>query len=190
MICHLPTLKIIARQYLYALLLIIFSMGFMSAQTQATREYQIKAVFLFNFTQFIEWPDTSFSDPNEPMVIGILGENPFGAALNDAVAGEKVNGHPLVVKHYTSYTQIDKCHILFINESETNKLDQIATNLKEQNVLLVSDSSSDFLKQGGMIRLFTKKNQIQLQINLESTSAANLIVSSKLLRLAEIVSAK
>jgi hypothetical protein len=164
-------------------------MGFMSAQTQVTREYQIKAVFLFNFTQFIEWPESSFAYSDEPMIIGILGDNPFGSSLNDAITGEKVNGHPLVVKHFEDYAQLGKCHILFINETETNKTEQIAAMLKEQNVLLVSDSSSAFLKLGGMIRLYTRGNQIKLQINLESTRAADLIVSSKLLRLAEIVGA-
>ena len=155
------------------------------SQTPA-REYQIKAVLLFNFTQFVEWPAATPA-AQEPLVIGVLGQNPFGAYLKDIVAGEKVNGHELIVQYYGSVEEIKSCHILFINMSETNKMEQISEKLKSQHVLTVSDGAS-FMRQGGMVRFITKNNKTQLQINLNATKAAQLIISSKLLRLAEIYS--
>ena len=91
------------------LLLGIFS----SAQTAGDREYQLKAAFLFNFTQFVEWPSASLPEPSSSLVIGILGENPFGNYLEEIVTGEVVNGHPLVVQQYKNVDEI-KIAIYFL----------------------------------------------------------------------------
>jgi hypothetical protein len=157
----------------------------LSAQTPVTREYQVKAVFLFNFTHFIEWPAASFSADQAPFVIGILGKNPFGAYLEEIVSGEKVNGHTVTVQYYNNMEEIKTCHILFINLAEEKKMEQVVESLKGRNILTVSDAP-DFSEQGGMIRLFARDNKIKFQINLEASKAASLTLSSKLLRLADI----
>jgi hypothetical protein len=157
-----------------------------SAQTAVPSEYQVKAVFLYNFAQFVEWPPSSFPNDQSPIIIGILGENPFGSFVENAVAGEKVNGHPLAVYRFKTVEEIKTCHILFINKSESDQA-SIFSSLKGKQILTVSDSP-DCLKQGGIIRFVTKNNKINLQINLDNARADNLVISSKLLRLAEIVS--
>ena len=158
---------------------------FVCAQTPVAREYQVKAVFLYNFTQFVEWPSSSFSSDQAPMVIGILGPDPFGSYLEETATGEKINGHPLLVQHYNIIEEVGACHVLFINVADKNKRGQTMTKLKGRNILTVSDAS-DFLEQGGMVRFFTRQGKIKLQVNLEETKAANLVISSKLLRLVEI----
>lgn len=150
-----------------------------------SREYQLKAVFLYNFTQFVEWPAHSFSSAQEPMIIGILGKDPFGSSLEEAIAGETVNGHPLAVRRFNSPEEIGTCHILFVNISDAKKLAKIIAGLQKKNILTVSDAP-DFLKQGGMVKFLNRNNKIKLQVNLEATKAVNLIISSKLLRLVEI----
>lgn len=157
----------------------------LTAQTPS-QEHQIKAIFLFNFTQFVEWPVNSFPNPETPLVIGILGKNPFGSYLKETVSNEKVNSHPLVVQYYASTEEIKNCHVLFVNLDGTGKQEQAIASIKGKSILTVSDGNS-FLKQGGIIRFFTKNNKIQLQINPEAAKAADLTISSKLLRLAEIV---
>jgi hypothetical protein len=157
----------------------------LSMQTIINREYQVKAVFLFNFTQFVEWPANAFNGPETPIVIGVLGKNPFGTYLDETVLNEKVNNRSLLVHYYSSPEEVKNCQIVFIN-LDTKKLEQALLALKGKNILTVSDQNS-FLNQGGMIRFFTKNNKIQLQINPEAAKAAELSVSSKLLRLAEIV---
>ena len=72
------------------------------AGAAAPTEYQVKAVFLFNFSQFVDWPPASFADGRSPLVIGVLGRDPFGATLDEIVRGETVNGRPLVVRRYES----------------------------------------------------------------------------------------
>ena len=181
----MEVLKKIIGSCLIALLLMLFNASILSAQTAPNREYQIKAVFLFNFTQFIEWPAASFSTSYAPLVIGVLGDNPFGTFLEETVEDEKIKGHPLVIQYYKTPEEIKTCHILFINLTEKNKLNLVLSKLKEKNTLTVSDASG-FLQQGGMIRFYLKDNKVQIQINSDSAQDANLTISSKLLRVAEI----
>src|SRR2546430_1625474 len=69
-----------------------------AADGAPSAEYQLKAVFLFNFAQFVEWPAQASTEPDAPLVIGVLGQNPFGSYLDELVRGEKVGPHPLVVR--------------------------------------------------------------------------------------------
>ena len=138
---------------------ILLSSGLnVSAQSASSREYQVKAVFLFNFAQFVEWPTNAFSQAQTPLVIGVLGEDPFGAYLDDTVRGEKVNNRSLVVERYRRAEEIKTCHVLFISRSEADRLAEILANLKGRNILTVGDAES-FAERGGMIRFVTEKNQ-------------------------------
>ena len=160
----------------------------LSAQMAPAREYQVKAVFLFNFAQFVDWPPQAFPDAQTPLVIGVLGEDPFGTYLDETVRDGKVNNRPLAVQRYRRVEEIKTCHILFISRSEADRLGQILASLKERSILTVSDTEGA-TQRGVMIRLVTEKNKFRLRINLEAAKAANLTISSKLLRPAEIVAA-
>ena len=149
-------------------------------------EYQLKAVFLFNFAQFVEWPPNVLADPATPLVIGVLGEDPFGSYLDETVHNETVNEHPLVVRRFKGVDEITTCHILFISRREQARLKQILDGLGGRPVLTVSDADH-FAGRGGMIRFVTEGGRIRLRVNLEAAQAANLTLSSKLLRPAQIV---
>jgi hypothetical protein len=149
-------------------------------------EYQLKAVFLFNFAQFIEWPPATFPDPKAPLVIGVLGDDPFGASLDETVRDEMIGQRKLVVERYRRVEEITRCHILFISQSEAGRLKPILAQLRGRNTLTVCDTPGYALR-GVMIRFVTDKNKIRLRINLEAAKAAGLVISSKLLRPAEIV---
>lgn len=155
---------------------------------ETSREYQLKAAFLYNFTQFVEWPEGSLPE-DTPFVIGILGKDPFGAYLDELVNGEKVNEHPLIVQRFASVDEIKTCHILFINISDKSQLQAILKNLKSNNVLTVGDATH-FSKNGGIVRFYTEDNKTRIHINLEAAKQAELTISSKLLRLAGIVDPK
>ena len=156
-----------------------------SAQTPPG-EYQLKAVFLFNFAQFVEWPTNAFPDAQAPLVIGVLGTDPFGKDLDEVVRGEKVKGRPLVVERYRRIEDIKTCHMLFISSSEMGRLERILADLKGRNILTVADADG-FARRGVMICFVTKENKIRLEINREAAQAAGLTISSKLLRSATIV---
>lgn len=159
-----------------------------SAQTGPAREYQIKAVFLFNFAQFVEWPRAAFAGANSPIVIGILGEDPFGAYLDETVRNEKVNNRPLEIRRYHRIDEINTCHILFISPSEAGTYEQIFARLQGRSILTVGDAEGFATR--GMIRFLTEQNRIRLRVNLGVARAAGLTISSKVLRAAEIVGAE
>jgi hypothetical protein len=160
-------------------------MFFASAQV-VTREYQVKAAFLFNFTQFVEWPAQSFTAPQTPAVIGILGKDPFGNYLEETIVGESINKHPLIIRHFNNVDEITNCQILFIDISDKNQLHLIIEKLKGKNILTVSDAN-EFAKLGGMVRFYIKDDKINIQINYDAAKKENLVISSKLLKLVEIV---
>ena len=180
----MPFLKKIA--YNRLIILLVFCNVFFASAQISTREYQVKAAFLFNFSQFVEWSAQTFSNPEARAVIGILGKDPFGTYLEETIVGETINKHPLVIQHFNAVDEITNCQILFINISDKTKLKAILEKVKGKNILTVSDVNG-FAKLGGMVRLYTKDDKINIQINLEAAKEENLIISSKLLKLAEIV---
>jgi hypothetical protein len=151
---------------------------------QTAREYQVKAVFLYNFSQFVEWPPAAFESPGSPFVIGVWGSDPFGSYLDEAVAGESILGHPMIVRRYHDIKEINDCHILFVNGKEDTR--GVLAMLGHRSILTVGDAP-DFARQGGMIRFFTDHNKIKLQINPSAAKAVKLNISAKLLRVADIV---
>jgi hypothetical protein len=156
-------------------------------QSAPVNEYQLKAVFLFNFAQFVDWPAAAFTDPHAPIVIGVLGDDKFGNSLDQTVHGEKVNDRPFLVQRYSRLEDIGTCHILFVSQSESSRLGQIIGALQGRNILTVSDADG-FAEHGGVIQFVTDHNKIRLDINLEAAKAASLTISSNLLRPATIVS--
>lgn len=152
----------------------------------ASAEYQLKAVFLFNFAQFVEWPAQAFPAPDTPLVIGVLGDDPFGPYLDELVKGEKIGRHLLVVRRYHRVEELTGCHIVFICRSEARDIDRIVARLKGQSLLTVSDADA-FTRQGGMVRFAMENGKIRLRINVEAARACALTISSKILRSGTIV---
>jgi len=157
-----------------------------AAQGVRASEYQLKAVFLFNFAQFVDWPAEAFPDSATPLVIGILGNDPFGETLDLTVRDERLGGRPFQVQRYRSVDEIKTCHILFISRSEGARPATILAGLQHRPILTVSDADR-FAERGGMIRFVTDRSRIRLQLNLDAAQAAHLTISSKLLRAAEII---
>jgi hypothetical protein len=149
-------------------------------------EYQVKAVFLFNFTHFVEWPADAFAGPAAPFVIGVLGQDPFGSALDEAVRGETVNGRPLVVQRYSGITDLKPCQILFIDRSIDGEMEKALASVGHQRTLTVSDLDSA-TAHSVIIRFLNENRKIRLQINVDSARNAGLTISSKLLRPAQVI---
>ncbi|WP_172623224.1 YfiR family protein [Flavisolibacter ginsenosidimutans] len=153
---------------------------FANAQTPTTAN-QIKAVFLFNFSKFVNWPPDALN--NAPFVIGILGKDPFGPYIERVVEGEKMNGQPIVVQRYDDVKDVKNCQILYINKSNSA---EIARSLSAHGMLTVSDGEN-FATSGGIVRFYLENNRLHLQINVKQAKAADLQISSKLLRIADVI---
>jgi hypothetical protein len=165
----------------FALALLATIMPAGAAESAPPPEYQLKAVFLYNFAQFVEWPARAFPTPDSPLVIGVLGENPFGAYLDDLVKGEKVGDRPLLVRRFKRVEDVNECHILFVCASEAPRLESILAGLKGRSVLTVSDLAT-FSRQGGIVRFVTDEGKIGLRISVVAAKGAGLTISSKILR--------
>lgn len=157
------------------------------AQKIIAREYQVKALFLFNFTQFVEWPDNAFERPDSPLIIGILGEDPFGVYLAELLRGETVHGHRVIVERFSAAEDVRGCHILFVNLQTDEELRDALRILRNRSILTVSDAEN-FTKLGGMVQLYLQDGKIRIRIALEPAKDADLSISSRLLGLADIES--
>ncbi|MBK6399250.1 MAG: YfiR family protein [Bacteroidetes bacterium] len=167
------------------LLLFTFMIFSSSAQKGANSEAKIKAVFLYNFTRFVEWPARSFSSETAPFVIGIIGEDPFGAYIEQAIVGEKVNSHPIVIRRFNSIAEIEDCHILFVNLHDGGMIKQVVAHVSGKNILTVSDANN-FAGWGGIIRFYSEESKVKIEINTTAAKAAQLSISSKLLSVSQI----
>jgi hypothetical protein len=157
-----------------------------AARANAPDEYQVEAVFLLHFTQFVEWPAQEFADPHAPFVIGVLGRDPFGSALDEVVRGETVNGRPLIVKRFAAAADLSPCQILFIDRSAVKEADQVIGTLSHSGTLTVSNvdvpAPADVI-----IKFLNEDRRIRLRINVDYARSAGLTISSKLLRPAQLV---
>ena len=182
--------KLIARIRTFAGGLAFLLLLGVSTQAQPVpREFQVKAAFLFHFAQFVEWPPTAFAASNSPLCIGVLGNNVFGAAIEETVRGETIQKRRLTVRHFRQWKDVKDCHLLFVSNSETARTDEILANLKTQPILTVSDLDS-FTRRGGMIRFYRQGPQLRFEINSEAAKDAGLKLSSQLLSLGKIVKAE
>ncbi|MBW8888066.1 MAG: YfiR family protein [Fibrobacteres bacterium] len=149
------------------------------------KEHRVQAVFLFNFAQFVDWPESAFQGPKDSLVVGILGDDPFDDFLDEVVKGESVRDRPIVVKRFKRIEDIKECHVLFIGANEASRLDGMIASLKDRKILTVGESR-DFLAQGGMIRFVEEAGKVRFKINLDAVQEADLSVSSKLLKVAQV----
>lgn len=184
-LAHAPVLRSPRHgRALRGLALVLALAGAAFAPAQSTREYDLKAVFLYNFATFIEWPEEAFAGPDDPFVIGVLGVDPFGAALDEVVAGERVKHRRLTVRRLATLTEARACHILFISSSERERLREVLREVSGRPILTVADSPR-FIDAGGMIG-FATGTRVRLHVNATAARQAGLTISSKLLRVAQV----
>jgi hypothetical protein len=156
------------------------------AQSDVSKEYQIKAAFVFHFTQFVEWPAASFTNADVPFCIGVLGENPFGGALDDTVKGETVANHKIVVQYSRRVADLKNCQIVFVCQSEKTRLPRILGELDGKNLLTVGECDG-FAQRGGVMNLYLEDGKVHFEINPDAAGRKELKISSQLFRLGKIV---
>lgn len=162
-------------------LALFFAAASGTAQEREAPEHAVKAAFLYNFTKLASWPTNTFTNPTAPLIIGVLGKDPFGPALDDVVRGKTVNGHPVQATRFKTVEEVKNCHVLFISESERRRLDSTLETLRRRPILTVGDMPG--FENRGMITLVKTNETINLRINLEATTKSGLNLSSRLLRL-------
>lgn len=159
----------------------------LSVHCQETGEYELKAMFLYNLTYFVNWPQSE-TDSSETFTIGIYGTDPFGSTLSQIVLGEIKNDKPVIVKNFKSLSDLSAstCDILYVTENSLDEWQKIYGVVKDQPVLTVSEVAG-FPELGGMVSLVIVNQQVELEINHLVVRQAGLIISAKLLNIARTV---
>ena len=149
-------------------------------------EYAVKAAFLYQFTQFVEWPPESFADGNAPIVLAVLGSDPFGESLRRATVGRTGQGRPIVVRYLKPGQPLRPCHILFVSASEEARIPDVLRTVGPASILTVGDSTG-FAEAGGMLNFVVDAARVKFEINIGAAERGRVRISSKLLKLATIV---
>lgn len=178
-------MKVSHRQTAALIILLSSSASIAPAQTAKPSEYQVKAAYLANFVKFIEWPARAGVPADEPFNICILGSDPFGPALDAALAGESVGRHALAARKVANAREAANCRVLFLN-ADDNEVQKTLSALDKASILTVSDLPQ-FLKRGGMIQFVLEGNKVRFEVNLAAAKSAGLNLSSELLKVAAAV---
>ena len=163
------------RRVLIVLALLLATMAPALAQS---REYKLKAAFIYNFVKFVEWPSNT-----GPIKVAILGTDPFEGALGK-LETRKVDGRDLVVSVISDVNQATDYHVVFL--ADTSQRQKLLNRVQGHPVLTISDEP-DFCKNGGGITLVSARNRIRFQINKKTLDKANLRPNTRLLALASQV---
>jgi hypothetical protein len=149
--------------------------------------HNVKAAMLFNFAKFVDWPPRAFPQTADPLTI-CLANPAFGAAVDKVIQGESLNGRRLAVRLTGSGESFRGCHIVYLDEAHVRQYSELAAIGKEP--ILTVGETEEFINKGGMIRFIERGHRVQFQVNTTAVELASLKVSSRLLRLAEIVHPK
>jgi hypothetical protein len=149
-------------------------------------EYQVKAAFVLNFAQFIEWPQGSFASADSPILVGVLGKDPFGDALEATFAEATAQGRRLVVRRGGHVDEMRDCHLLFISASERDRHSEVLAALKDVSVVTISETEG-FARRGGIINFYFEGKKVRFEINPGAAQRKHLKISSQLLKRAKIV---
>lgn len=149
--------------------------------TSTPPEYAVKAAYLYNFSQFVEWPSTAATA--DFFRICVLGTDPFGRVLDEVVAGQKLDGVRVVARRISRPDEANGCRVLFISSSESDGLPRILAALVNSAVLTVSEIPR-FTQSGGMIGFVLEDNRVRFEVNAAAARRAGLKLSSQLLKLA------
>lgn len=176
------------------------SQAWSADDSESDREYKIKSGFIYNFIKYIDWPEKKLStekDGDDPIVIGVIGVNPFGGDL-EPITKKKIKDKELVIKQFPGFKQtggkyndrdienLRNCHVLFVSSSEKKYIEKIIKLVSDSNVLTVSDTDG-FVETGGIINFVTEKKKVRFSINLDAAKRSKLVIPTAILKIAQKV---
>ena len=165
---------------------VLVGVSCLHAQQSKPTEYQVKAAYLYNFGRFVKWPPGLAAGKGDSFPVCVLGRDPFGSILDSTLAGEALQGKPVVIRRIARPQDAPDCRILFVSSTEENHLKEILAAIDQAGVLTVSDMPG-FSRRGGMIQFVVEGDRIRFEINLATAESAKLVLSSELLKVAAAV---
>jgi YfiR/HmsC-like len=168
-----------------ATLLLLLAPSARAAQDPTPTEYELKAVLLYNFSKFVEWPPESFPEVNSPFRICVLGRDPFAKSFA-SLQSKSVGARQLQIVRLSSRQAAPDCHILFLSGSEKNRLPSLLDLLGNKPVLTVGDTEG-FAAAGVIINFVLEEDRVRFEVNVQAADRAHLAISSRLLASARTV---
>jgi len=173
------------RAVLSGILVMLAAASAVPAQTPQPGEKAVKAAFLYNFTKFVEWPQSAFSDATAPFRVCVFGDAAFRHDVEEMLTGETIAGRPLRVITPEA-GDIKGCHLAYFGSADGDRSAQVLAAMRGVPVLTVGEGRR-FLQQGGVISFVLEDNRVRFDVNKRAVDRAGLTVSSKLLRVARNV---
>jgi hypothetical protein len=146
-------------------------------------ERAVRAAFVFNLTKYVSWPQA-----HERLVLGVMGEGRIGPVIKRVLEGKLSDGRPITVVMHPSDAEQRACDLLYVAESSPTRIRAILDRAGSRAVLTVGETDQ-FTRAGGMVGLVRSGDQIEIEVNLDALRSHKLEMSSRLLKLAVIVSA-
>ncbi len=148
--------------------------------------YEIRGMMIYHFGRFVTWPERVFNAENK-IVLGILGDDPFGASIDDILRNRRIRGRTWEVKRGNSLNDLKGSHIIFVTQSKRNEIKEIFEELnsskyRRTNILTIGDNIDDFCRYGGVMNV--DRNNF-FTINSDAANKANLIIDSRLWQMAK-----
>jgi len=175
-----------ARYLAWIAFLVLFTTTSGSAQSKRDLAYKLQAVYLLNFLEFTEWPDSVFENGQSPIVVGVLGTDPFAQVFEEVVRNETIADRPINVERFESAAGMTRCHAIFICLSERENYSSHLNRLKGLPTLTVSEIDG-FTYLGGCVSFYVEEGKLRFEINMQALKESGINMSSKLLRFARIV---
>jgi uncharacterized protein DUF4154 len=178
----------IVRRLIIAMLMMLLAQAHhaWAQDSEQSSEYLIKAGYIYNFAKLVEWPASAFAQPDSPIVIGIVGTDPFGPIIDKVLEGKKVNGHSFVIKRLKPTADVKECHILFVGTSLGPHVADTIRLTRGTPILTISEIPG-FADRGGIINLTLEQNKVRFEVNVDAAKQADLNISSRLLVLAKVI---
>ena len=167
-----------------AIVLAILAVGTAAAAGERLPEYEVKAAFLYKLSLFVHWPESAFPDTGDPVVVGVLGRDPFGTVIDRTLEGKALRGRRLELRRYPRLEDLDFCHILFIGSRDRAHVRRALDRVKGKPILTIGEAD-DFVADGGVLQFLTKRGTVRFRIGAESARRTGLNISAKLLHLSE-----
>lgn len=160
-----------------------------TSSVSASEEYKVKAAFLYNFARYVRWPSEAFVDEDAPVIVAVFGEDPFGSALVDALAGKQIGDRRFVIERISGLDKLRPVHLLFVPDTSERDIGAIVEHYAGTSTLIVGDSLKA-VEVNGSIGFYIEQKKVRFAINTAAVKRCNLEVSSQLLKLARIVGEK
>ncbi len=157
----------------------------LGAQTATSKEYEIKAAFIYRLTQFMEWPTNRFSSSSEPIILCIAGTDPFGSAIDTVLQNQKVGERGIEIRRLEASATAahTNCHLMFMGASAAAETGKIFSDLHDRAVLTIGEEE-EFTRKGGHVRLFIQDNKLRFEVNIAAFERSGLKLHSQVMKLA------